>query len=470
MLRRFSLDFAIFSIALDIVLITLALGLATSYRPAMNELAFVKDIPGPIPLPKLLYLSFPILWTLILYFFSVYDSRRNLRVWKEFASLSAGSLLAMVTLAGILYLSFREISRLLYLSFAILAFIFILTWRIIYRISFKLGLIKAVQPRRILIIGSGIATTEIEKQVDAYQNLGLTIVGFIGDSSEVVTASQSEIALVSEAQQIIQKLQVDDVVVTMSVPDHNLLLQVISKLSLLPVKLWIIPDYLELAVFKAKIDEFAGIPMLDLRAPGLTETQRVIKRSFDLLLTFLLSPLYLPVMGLIALLIRGDKTGPVLFRQARAGENGRIFNLYKFRSMVANAEELRQLVEHKDSQGRLVYKTQDDPRITRIGRVLRRTSLDELPQFYNVLRGEMSLVGPRPELPQLVKEYEPWQHKRFSVPPGMTGWWQVHGRSDRPMHLNTQDDLYYIENYSIFLDISILIKTIGAVWRRIGAY
>ena len=470
MLRRFSVDFAIFSFVLDTALIALAFGLATSYRPILNDLAFVKNIPGPILLPKPLFLFFPIIWTLILYFFSVYDGRGNIRVWKEIASLSGGSLLAIVALAGILYLTFRETSRLLYLSFAALAFSFILTWRLLYRISFKLGLIKGVQPHRVLIVGSGPASTEIEEQVQSYQNLGLTIIGFIDDQSDEPSTPRKRIGSLSDVQRIIKKFRVDDVVVTISVTEHDRLFQVISDLSVLPVRLWIIPDYFKLGVFKAKIDEFAGIPMIDLRAPGLTETQRMVKRSFDLLITILLSPLYLPVIGLIALLIHLDNPGPIFFRQARTGENGRIFNLYKFRSMVANAEELRHLVEHTDSQGHLIHKTQNDARVTRIGRFLRRASLDELPQFYNVLRGEMSLVGPRPELPYLVDNYEPWQHKRFSVPPGMTGWWQVHGRSDKPMHLNTQDDLYYIDNYSIFLDISIMAKTIGAVWRRKGAY
>jgi len=123
-----------------------------------------------------------------------------------------------------------------------------------------------------------------------------------------------------------------------------------------------------------------------------------------------------------------------------------------------------------DVMGKVIYKKPDDPRVTRVGRFLRRTSLDELPQLVNVLRGEMSLVGPRPELPQLVEQYDLWQRQRFSIPPGMTGWWQVSGRSDRPMHLHTEDDLYYIQNYSILLDLKILFKTVGVVLRGKGAY
>jgi lipopolysaccharide/colanic/teichoic acid biosynthesis glycosyltransferase len=138
--------------------------------------------------------------------------------------------------------------------------------------------------------------------------------------------------------------------------------------------------------------------------------------------------------------------------------------------MIIDAErQFKEIVEVND-QEKIVHKTRDDPRVTKIGKILRRTSLDEFPQFINVLKGEMSLVGPRPELPYLVERYEPWQRKRFAMPPGITGWWQVGGRSDRPMHMNTEDDLYYVKNYSIWLDIVILIKTVGAVIKGKGAF
>jgi lipopolysaccharide/colanic/teichoic acid biosynthesis glycosyltransferase len=144
--------------------------------------------------------------------------------------------------------------------------------------------------------------------------------------------------------------------------------------------------------------------------------------------------------------------------------------MFKFRTMVADAENLRHTVETTDSEGQLIHKSDRDPRVTRVGRILRKTSMDELPQLLNILRGEMSLVGPRPELPYLVERYEPWQRKRFAVPQGITGWWQVNGRSDKPMHLNTEDDLYYVQNYSLLLDIQILFKTILVVLRGKGAF
>ena len=134
--------------------------------------------------------------------------------------------------------------------------------------------------------------------------------------------------------------------------------------------------------------------------------------------------------------------------------------MLKFRTMIENADELKHLIEKTDENGNLIHKSKSDWRITPVGKFLRKTSLDEIPQLLNVLVGDMSLVGPRPEMPYLVERYEPWQRKRFSIPQGMTGWWQINGRSDKPMHLNTEDDLYYVQNYSIWLDIQILIKTI----------
>jgi len=195
-----------------------------------------------------------------------------------------------------------------------------------------------------------------------------------------------------------------------------------------------------------------------------------IKRVFDIFLSGALLGASSPLWLIIGVLIKLDSPGPVLFRQQRVGENGRLFAMYKFRSMVVGAEKMQAQVNDVDEEGHIVHKKQDDPRVTRVGRFIRRFSLDELPQLFNMLKGDMSLIGPRPELPWLVKKYEPWQRKRFAVPQGITGWWQVNGRSDKPMHLHTEEDLYYIQNYSLWLDLLILWKTIWTVLRRKGAY
>jgi exopolysaccharide biosynthesis polyprenyl glycosylphosphotransferase len=238
----------------------------------------------------------------------------------------------------------------------------------------------------------------------------------------------------------------------------------------LPVQVRVVPDYFSLALYRATVEDFGGLPMINLRDPALNDVQRLVKRAFDLTIGGMMTLFLLPVMALIALLIKLDSPGPILFRQDRVGENGRIFKMYKFRSMVVGAEKMQAKVNHVNGDGELIHKQKDDPRVTGVGEFLRRTSLDELPQLFNILKGDMSLVGPRPEMPWLVGRYEPWQHKRFAVPQGLTGWWQVNGRSDKPMHLHTEDDIYYVQNYSLWMDIYILLKTPWVVLRGKGAY
>jgi exopolysaccharide biosynthesis polyprenyl glycosylphosphotransferase len=406
----------------------------------------------------------------MLLFVSAYDGRRNLRFWKEIANLTIGSTLAVTVMAGVLYLTYRDLSRLLFINFAILAFAFLITWRVLYRSAYHLGLITGVQPRNVIIVGAGVLGREVEKQIAAYRSLGLRMVGFLDDDEDKQQAQADILGPLDTAESLIQKNKIDDVVIAMPPRAHERVFNLITRLHTLPVRVWMIPDYFNLALYKTVIEEFAGLPMLDLRAPALTEYQRLTKRTFDLVVTLLLLPVMLPIMAIIALAIRMEGLGPVLFRQRRVGENGKLFEMLKFRTMIPHAEEQREWVERVDADGKLIHKTPGDPRVTRVGRVLRRFSLDELPQLFNILTGDMSLVGPRPEQPYLVQNYEPWQYTRFAVPQGMTGWWQVNGRSDNPMHLHTEDDLYYIQNYSIWMDLQILLKTVWVVIQGKGAF
>lgn len=205
---------------------------------------------------------------------------------------------------------------------------------------------------------------------------------------------------------------------------------------------------------------------------GITGFDRLIKHAFDTAVSGTLLLLLAPLMLVIGLLIKLDSPGPVFFRQRRVAEGRRLFWMIKFRSMVVGAERIEPHLIRSAANGQVRFdKTPHDERITRMGHFLRRTSLDELPQLINVLRGEMSLVGPRPELPSLVRNYKPWQHQRFEVPQGMTGWWQVNGRMNRPTFAQrVEDDLYYIRNYSFWLDLRILWKTIFAMIHGKGAY
>jgi exopolysaccharide biosynthesis polyprenyl glycosylphosphotransferase len=275
---------------------------------------------------------------------------------------------------------------------------------------------------------------------------------------------------IKDIRAVIDKLGVTDVVIALPHSVYQRMSEVVAMTDDLPVKVWVALGFFDLALYKTDIEDFAGIPMLDLRAAALSDYQLLVKRGFDLFFGSLALVLTLPIMGLIAIVIWLDDGSPIIFRQKRVGENGRIFDMYKFRTMVKDAEKLKELVEQKDENGNLIHKTENDPRVTRTGRFLRRFSLDELPQFFNVVMGSMSLVGPRPEMPYLVKNYQPWQRKRFAVPPGLTGWWQVNGRSERAMHLHTEDDLYYITNYSLGLDLLILLRTTWIVLLGRGAY
>lgn len=194
----------------------------------------------------------------------------------------------------------------------------------------------------------------------------------------------------------------------------------------------------------------------------------VAKRIVDILIASIALLALAPLLILVAAAVRLDSPGPILFRQTRIGRHNRTFTIFKFRTMVDSGPESFLLLKDQDGQWR--HKLRHDPRITRVGRLLRRTSVDELPQLANILLGHMSLVGPRPELPQIVHRYEPWQHVRHLVRPGLTGWWQVSGRSDRPMHEHTDLDLYYVEHLSVWLDLKILIRTVKVVLKGLGAF
>lgn len=470
MFRRFSVNFALFSIGVDSLLVIVTLGIASALRPGLSSLPLIQDIPAYMPLPWPLYLLFPVLWIGILFLVSVYDGRHNMRASDEFASLSIGSAIALVSMAGTLYLSFRDVSRALFLLFFAIAFLGMVSWRMVARWLLRKTYSWKRAQRRVLIVGAGSVGRQLQRQFQGFPELDLAVVGFLDDSEEKLHLQSDILGRVNQARRVIRQQKVDDVVISLPGSAFELINSLVAELHDLPVKVWVVPDYFRLALHQAKVEDFAGIPMLDLRAPALTDYQRLVKRAFDLAITLLALPPILLLTAIIAIIIRLEGPGPIIFQQKRVGENGRLFDLYKFRTMVPGAETLRAEIEHRDDNGNLIHKTPEDPRITKVGRFLRNTSMDELPQFFNIMKGDMSLVGPRPELPYLVDEYKPWQRKRFAVPPGLTGWWQVNGRSNKPMHLNTEDDLYYVQHYSLWLDLWILVRTVWVVVNRKGAF
>jgi exopolysaccharide biosynthesis polyprenyl glycosylphosphotransferase len=446
-----------------------SLSFSSALRPALNFFSFIRFTDSPVLVPPLLYILFPLIWVIIFSSLSIYDGRKFLRAADELAALFLATFIAAVSSAGILYFSFREVSRALFVAFVITTFLLCLLWRVLARTYFRTRPQASTISRRLLVVGIGPLGQNVGKQIRHSHSENLTLVGFVDDGYD---AEKGKIALgdLEELKMVVLDHQVTDVVIALPYSVYHKMSEIVANLDHLPVGVWIALGFFDLALYRTHIEDFAGIPMLDLRASAIDDYQRMIKRAFDLCVGLCALVLALPLMAFSALLVFLEDGSPVLFRQERVGENGRLFEMLKFRTMVRNAEQFQDLVEKRDLDGNLIHKAKDDPRVTRVGRLLRRLSLDELPQLFNVLAGTMSLVGPRPEMPYLVEKYQPWQRKRFAIPPGMTGWWQVSGRSENPMHLHTEDDLYYIQNYSIWLDFQILVRTIWVVLIGGGAY
>ncbi|HNT75169.1 MAG TPA: sugar transferase [Anaerolineae bacterium] len=472
MLKRFSLRYVLFALFVDTICVVGALKLATYLRQTLpyGLVVYNPKYPEGIP-PLYVYPMAVFLWIITAFAVSLYDPRKSYKAVDEFQTLTLTIFFFALTLTGALYFSYRETSRVLMIYALASLGLAAVGWRLLARFAFRL------QPRgpsggtRVLVIGAGAVGRRVAAMIESYAWTGLSFVGYLDDDPAKRLGGLPVLGRLEDVEAVVKQRAIDDVVLALPPQAHRRMNMVVSRLHELPVTVRVIPDYFSLALFRATIDDFGGIPMINLRDPALNDYQRLLKRLFDLFFGSLLTLAALPLMALIALAIKLDSPGPVLFRQKRVGENGRLFNMYKFRSMVVNAEALQAQVNQVDAEGRVVHKVAHDPRVTRVGRFIRRWSLDELPQFFNVLKGDISLVGPRPELPWLVDDYELWQRKRFAVPQGLTGWWQVNGRSDKTMHLHTDEDLYYVQNYSLWLDIYILfIKTPWVVLKGKGAY
>jgi exopolysaccharide biosynthesis polyprenyl glycosylphosphotransferase len=469
MLRRFSINFALFSMLLDGLSTALGLYLSEAIRPLLNVFSFIRLAVDPQLVPPLLYVLFPALWVILFAALSIYDGRKFLRAADELAALFLSTFVASISSAGILYFSYRDVSRALFVVFVVSTFLLCLLWRALARIYFRSRRESSSISRRLLIVGKGPLGQAVGKQIKESLSENLLLIGFVDDGYDTGAVLPS-LGQLQTLRELIREHRITDIVIALPYSAYHRMAEIIACLEDLPVGVWIALGFFDLALYRTDIEDFAGIPMLDLRASAIDDYQRLLKRAFDLILVlFALIPA-LPIMALASILVLLEDGLPILFRQQRVGENGRLFEMLKFRTMVKNAEQLKSQVEKWDADGNLIHKSKDDPRVTRVGRLLRRLSLDELPQLFNILAGTMSLVGPRPEMPYLVEKYQPWQRKRFAVPPGLTGWWQVNGRSDKPMHLHTEDDLYYIQNYSLWLDLQIIVRTIWVVLVGKGSY
>jgi exopolysaccharide biosynthesis polyprenyl glycosylphosphotransferase len=317
---------------------------------------------------------------------------------------------------------------------------------------------------RVLIVGAN----PLGRQVAQYVQERRRLVGYVDNGSDLEDTSETRLlGPISQLEHLVNTLAVDEVIIALPADRREQVGRILERGFSRHVTVKMVSELAELVPRRFDVERFGGQPYI-----GFAAAARVswLKRAVDLLATSMGLLLISPLLLAIALTIKLDSPGPVFYRQERVGKHGRRFNMLKFRSMRPDADKLLVLLrEHNEASGPL-FKMRRDPRVTRVGRILRRLSLDELPQLLNVLKGEMSLVGPRPPLPSEVAEYEDWQFGRLRAVPGITGLWQVSGRSEVPFQDMVRLDLHYIRNWSLGLDLEILVRTIPAVLTSRGAY
>jgi exopolysaccharide biosynthesis polyprenyl glycosylphosphotransferase len=323
--------------------------------------------------------------------------------------------------------------------------------------------------RRAILVGEG------ERLVSLRRALGLGRVGIDYEFLGVLSHDGAEAGLpvlggVADVQRVLAEQQVDELIVSGADLREEELLDLVEEAHRREVKVRIAPTTAELLTQRAEYVAGQGIPLFELRPPVVAGVDWAVKRVFDLLVSATIVLIGLPIWALIALAVKLDSPGPVFYRDRRVGLGERQFGMFKFRSMYGDAAMRQAALEAANEASGPLFKIKDDPRVTRVGRVLRRYSVDELPQVLNVLLGEMSLVGPRPLPLRDYVQLEDWHRRRYRVLPGMTGLWQVSGRIELTFDDLVRLDFYYLENWSIWLDISILAKTLPAVLARRGAY
>ncbi|HEX9015428.1 MAG TPA: sugar transferase [Chloroflexota bacterium] len=462
-MKGFSNRFILLLFVFDIVLTELALVGAEGMR---GFIPFGRPDMGMTYLDLSIVVGVALIWGFFLRFFGAYDPRRLSGFMDEGRAVLLAVLAGSLALSSFFYLFNIEFrSRMLFLYFAVIDFLLLINFRLVMRWVVRSLVAGGYNVRRVLVVGATKVGQELSYITQSQPWCGLSVIGFVDDDPALLGTDfdgRPVLGTTTQLPELIASHSIADVIVALPGREHDKIAEIVLNLQSEPVRVRVVPDLFEMVSVRANVEDFWGIPLIGLRDPVITGFDRVVKRIFDLVLSSLLVLLLSPIMLLIALAITVDSRGPAFYKASRVGENGRLFRMFKFRTMIQGADRLVSDLEN--------HKLRVDPRVTRVGHFLRRMSLDELPQLFNVLRGEMSLVGPRPEQPWIVERYEPWQRKRLSVMPGMTGWWQVNGRSDRPLFLNTEYDLYYIQNYSPVLDLIILWKTIWVVLRGRGAY
>lgn len=407
--------------------------------------------------------------------FGVYSRFRYSSVLNFAWNALRGSTSTLIVIVLTLFL-LREhsISRAVLLSFVFLDFLAILGMRaFLVWWYFKRNKESADNYRQIVIVGTGERAKHMTRLLKENAEWGLDIVGYLDLDQNLVgtdVLGKPVLGTVDQINDILHTHVVDEIIVAVPRSMISNVGNIVGACREEGVKLRMMADVFDFQVARMRLDVLGEIPLLCLEPVAQSDTLQIIKRLLDIFVTLLAMPVILPLMALIALVIKLDSRGPVIFVQHRVGYKRRLFPMYKFRTMVQGSEAMLKEIEHLNEAQGPIFKIANDPRITRVGKFLRKTSLDELPQLFNVLLGHMSLVGPRPMSQRDVGLFDQGiQRKRFSVKPGLTCLWQVSGRSNLPFEKWLELDLAYIDNWSLKLDVKILLKTVPVVLKGSGA-
>lgn len=415
------------------------------------------------PLPVEIYAFWSIVYGAIAVFvgilISLYSPKRKKRFSDEVLKLAQVHFLSLFILLGAMFFVKQvDISRMYLAIYMIFNLLFIMVYRYFLKSSLKQLRKKGFNKQFVLILGAGSLGQKFHDNLRQYPELGYEIVGFLDDHREWTPEEKTRykpiLGTVDQLQEILESKLIDEVVLALPLTAHSKYARIIAICEKAGVRTLIIPDFFDYLPARPVFDNFAGMPMINVRdIPLDLAGNRLAKRLFDIVFSSFAILITSPLMLLIAIGVKLTSKGPVIFKQERVGLNRRRFQMYKFRSM-------RALPEGMEDTG---WTTENDPRRTQFGTFLRKTSLDELPQFFNVLAGHMSVVGPRPERPYFVEQFReevPKYMVKHHVRPGITGYAQAHGlRGDTSIEERIEHDIFYIENWSILLDIKIIFKT-----------
>jgi exopolysaccharide biosynthesis polyprenyl glycosylphosphotransferase len=377
--------------------------------------------------------------------------------------VSAVSTALVLSLASTFFVGDQALSRLWLATGWLLAVASLMIWRTLAARLYVLARNAIAPATRVLVVGANPLGGQLAVELSEWYH----VIGFVDNGSDLIDSPFPLLGSVSELERVIHAYAVDEVIIALPTKRREQVTRLVDRGFHRAVKFKFVTGIGELLPERLEVQRLGGRSYI-----GFTPVAEVswIKRVIDVMLVGVGLLALAPLIAIISLAIKLDSPGPIFYGQPRIGKNGRQFRMFKFRSMVIGADtQLAELRDHNEASGPL-FKMRRDPRVTRVGRFIRRWSLDELPQLFNVLRGEMSLVGPRPPVPLEVAAYEDWQLGRLRAVPGITGLWQVSGRSDVPFHDMVRLDLHYIRNWSLALDVEILLRTIPAVLSSRGAY